>query len=743
MMVAVAAAYFAARWRVRTVLKRAPEKIGLNIQQSATGFTISKSDQGHTLFKVQASKAVQFKLGGRTELHDVEITVYGRDSSRFDRIFGQDFVYEPSSGNISAEGEVRIDLEANPEGVLNPDQSQPRELKNPIHLQTSGLVFNQKTGDAYTKEKIEFTVENARGSAMGASYTAKNSVLTLQSEINIALSGFASDLTPASITASHGTIEKDPALVSLEHPQLRYGAKLARAGDAVLFLRPNSKIDRVLAKGDVILQSTGEQPMSARANQMEMFLSPEGAELRNAVLSGDVHIETAGNQAIRVDAGQVNGDFAKGNQLAKIRAEKLVKMIQTHDRRSNPSGDAQDFELRASGMDFFLADGRRLQRAETSGAAEAIISSKNGDAATEHTLISAGKFRAQFDGSGQLRTIHGAPDARITSKSDKDKKDSADRVSSSDVLDLIFEQSNSISSISQSGHFVYTEGDRKVVAERATYTPADRRIALTGSPRMTDKGISVVARGMQMDFAIGNAVAEGQVKTTYTGLKPMQQGALLASSDPIHVTADTMTATRSPSKANYQGNARLWQGTDVISAPSIEFDQDRRSVLARSPGIGQVSISLLQAGKASKPELVTITSRSFSYVDQERKAHLEGPVLVTQSNATIAADQMEIFLQPNGQASTSGTAPGTGKVERIVGQGNILITQTGRKATGDQLVYTASDDKFVLSGKSPSIFDATHGRITGVSLTLFGRDGRVLVEGSDKSPALTQSQVAR
>jgi lipopolysaccharide export system protein LptA len=72
-----------------------------------------------------------------------------------------------------------------------------------------------------------------------------------------------------------------------------------------------------------------------------------------------------------------------------------------------------------------------------------------------------------------------------------------------------------------------------------------------------------------------------------------------------------------------------------------------------------------------------------------------------------------------------------------------LITQTGRKATGDQLVYTASDDKFVLSGKSPSIFDATHGKITGVSLTLFGRDGRVLVEGSDKSPALTESQVAR
>ncbi len=322
-------------------------------------------------------------------------------------------------------------------------------------------------------------------------------------------------------------------------------------------------------------------------------------------------------------------------------------------------------------------------------------------------------------------------------------------MSSSDILDVIFEQRNTVSSISQSGYFVYTEGDRKGTAERAVYTPADRRIALTGSPRMTDKGISVVARSMRMDFATGDAVAEGQVKTTYTGLKPMQQGALLASSDPIHVTADTMTATRSPSKANYQGNARLWQGANVISAPSIEFDQNRRSVIARAFATGQVSISLLQAAKASKPELVTVTSKSFSYVDQERKAHLEGPVVVrqssvSQSDATIAADQMDMFLQPSGQESSPGTSPaGAGKVERIVAQGNILITQQGREATGDQLVYTASDDKFVLTGKSPSIFDATHGKITGVSLTLFGRDGRVLVEGSDKSPALTQSQVAR
>lgn len=109
----VAAVYFYARHRVQNALKEVPARIGLEIQQSAQGFTVSRSEQGHTLFKVQASKAVQFKSGGRAELHDVTITLYGRDSSRFDQIYGADFEYDPQSGDVIGKGEVQMDLEAN------------------------------------------------------------------------------------------------------------------------------------------------------------------------------------------------------------------------------------------------------------------------------------------------------------------------------------------------------------------------------------------------------------------------------------------------------------------------------------------------------------------------------------------------------------------------------------------------------------------------------------------------------
>src|SRR5215468_11775288 len=128
----VAGIYVHRRAQVRSVLKFIPTKMNVDIQQTAEGFKVSKSEQGRTLFTIQASKAVQFKLGGRAELHNVTITLYGRDSSRYDQIYGDDFAYDPQTGDVTAKGEVRIDLEANPEGLLKPDQSAPSALKNPV-----------------------------------------------------------------------------------------------------------------------------------------------------------------------------------------------------------------------------------------------------------------------------------------------------------------------------------------------------------------------------------------------------------------------------------------------------------------------------------------------------------------------------------------------------------------------------------------------------------------------------------
>src|SRR5512146_2925046 len=145
-VVVVAGFYFYARIQLRKIVKEAPQKLGVDIQQSTEGFSFSKSEGGRTLFTIRATKAVQYKQGGKATLENVNIIVYGRGGNRFDQISGSGFEYDPQAGIVSANGEVNIDLQANTVGPTQPDQQVPKELKNPIHLKTSALGLNQKTG---------------------------------------------------------------------------------------------------------------------------------------------------------------------------------------------------------------------------------------------------------------------------------------------------------------------------------------------------------------------------------------------------------------------------------------------------------------------------------------------------------------------------------------------------------------------------------------------------------------------
>src|SRR5271163_3279524 len=187
--VVVAGMYFYARQRQRNVLKELPNKIGIEIKQTAAGFQFSKSDGKRTLFTVQAGSLKQFQIDGSAELHNVSIVLYGRDSSRFDQIYGDDFSYDKKSGDVTASGDVQIDLEANPTGLTGPDQGTPKELKNPIHLKTRDLVFNEGSGDASTDARVDFRTPQASGWAVGVQYSAKSNTLTLVSQIHMTMGG--------------------------------------------------------------------------------------------------------------------------------------------------------------------------------------------------------------------------------------------------------------------------------------------------------------------------------------------------------------------------------------------------------------------------------------------------------------------------------------------------------------------------------------------------------------------------
>ena len=120
-----------------------------------------------------------------------------------------------------SKGEVHIDLEGNAEGQKVDEQAPPREMHNPIHLRTEGMVFNQKTGMAETEGLIDFRVPQATGTAHGATYDSKKNELTLHSDIDIQTEG----KQPTHIQALHGTISKEPRLLTMDSVQMSGGER--------------------------------------------------------------------------------------------------------------------------------------------------------------------------------------------------------------------------------------------------------------------------------------------------------------------------------------------------------------------------------------------------------------------------------------------------------------------------------------------------------------------------------------
>jgi lipopolysaccharide export system protein LptA len=761
----VAISYWIARSRVAPVLHSVPQQLGFDVQQTSNGFSFSKSEGGRTIFTVRASNAVQFKTGGRADLKDVHIVIYGKSHERYDEIYGNEFVYDQSSGDITASGEVHIDLQGYAEGPLKPDQAPPDELKNPIHLLTHALSFNQKTGIAQTDEVVEFRTVQASGTAKGAYLDSRNNKLLLKSDVHIVTTGERA----AVITGSSGSIQKDPREAVLENAHIDQPDRNVTADQMTLTFEPDNTVQHVVAEGNVHIQSRGPTVVDITGPRGDLNMGVKNS-VEQAIVSGGAKFETHGANLTHGGADTFILDFESQNQPSLFHMVKNAWMHQ--DPKPQGTGTSgQPMEIAADQLNFKLGEGNELKTGDTVGKAKITIfpapagskRPKGGDKSNHDnlggnatTVATAGKFHATFGDSNRMQTLHGSPSARIISSS----PGLPDKVSTSENLDVTFTPDGGAEKLVQTGDFRYHEasakpdtGGRAAFADVATYTPADEVLVMNGSPRVIDGGMTTTAIVIRINRQTGDAFAENDVKTTYSDLKPQLNGALLASSDPIHVTAAQMTARNQPGLAHYTGNVRLWQGANVVRAPKIDFDNTNRSMVAQGDASQPVTSLFVQQGQDGKLTPVDVTAEKLVYVDEERRARYTGNVFSKSTMGTVSAQQIDVYLKAadrseNGSQTSAAKVPvvgpeGPSKIDHMVAIGKVIVTQPNRRAVGDRLVYTAADGKYYLTGKSPSIFDAEHGSVWGDSLTFYSHDDRVLIESKHSSPTITRARTTK
>jgi lipopolysaccharide export system protein LptA len=720
---AVLAVLVAAGFYLRGILKSwrqpavHPKNLPQDAAQVATGFTYSQSDGGKTIFKISATSVQQSKDLQRVQLQDASIILYGKEGDRSDRIFGDDFQINKGTGDVIAKGEVHIDLETNspvggmPDGVSMPDKST-------VHLKTRGLVFNQNTGVAQTKELIEFRIPEAGGSAVGAIYDSRSGVLELKSSVQIVTTG----RQKANITAQSATVLRVPQRIIMRGAKIEQPPRSITTEQLTVMLRPDNTVERITGAGGVHARGEGPKGFEVNAATGELILDAS-SQLRSGNLSGGVTLVSRGEQPAEGKADRLLLAFGPKGRLQQARAEDAVEFKQGDPAKSQ--------ELHAAAVDLYLREGKLLEKATTSaGPAQIVLSQKD-----TRSTISAGQFEAKFGEQNRLRSVFGNGNASVVSAT----PGHPDRVTTSRDITATFNNKGEIASAEQTGDFRYQEGDRKGVAERARYNPADETYDLTGSPRMSSGELALTADDIQLSRKTGGAFAQGNVKTTYNQ-KAQPNGAMLGSADPVHVTGRTMTASRPGGTARYT-DARLWRGPDIVEAPSIVFDHDRRSLQAESSKAGRVASVFVQPNKNGKLTPVNVSADKLTYVDSDRKAVFSGTVVVGIEGGTIDADSVQTILRSRGAQSEVQSAS---QLDRIVAQGNVRIKQPNREASGSQLLYTGAEEKFVLTGSPaspPSIFDAERGQISGDSLTFFTHDGRVLVGSRESSQSQTQTKV--
>jgi lipopolysaccharide export system protein LptA len=592
---------------------------------------------------------------------------------------------------------------------------------------------------------------------------------------------------PVLLTASRAELDRQHERALLT--QAKYVAvgdkggagETAQARDVVVHLRPDGTVERVEAEGEVKL--TNGLGSSMEAPRGEMTLSAQSQPHSAVMLGGVKYTADEPLRQGKGEAAEVRTAFDKAGHpehVVMTGAVHFKERIRT-DATSEAWGER---ELNAGQMDVALSSdkaGKTLLRdAKATGNAQLKVMNpavKSGGATS--SALAGNVLTAHFVRVGDadhLAEVHG--DGH-TSMHRVDAKGVVE-TSSGDSLVAYFrpaiagaargsdagkgQGADEISSATEQGHVVMTElpvkkpGDsaapieERVTAERAVYDGELERTTLTGNVQVSD-GTSVLwADRVVSEHKTGDATANGSVKASFS-----QAG---SAQEPAHVLAARAELKHDSQVAIFYGvagkPARLWQGASQVDAPVIEFEQKHKRLLAHGEGPGApgaVHTVLVSGGSSAKPEaakagkqvgggrtsILRVVSRELVYSDEVRRADFTGGVQVDGADGSMRGERAVVYLQA-AKTAVAGGAAGEGfmggSVERVVASGQIEIQQPGRHASGEQLVYTASDGMFVLTGTAkvlPKVVDDHQGTVTGTSLRFHAGDENVVVSNEGDS----------
>jgi len=770
-----AGVYVRRKWVAHREKEEAPPPAPDGVVRQESGLTFSSGVGTQKLFTVEASKATNFKENAASLLEDVKITIFGKTGERHDVIHTHSCEYEKDGQSIVCNGEVQLDLQSAEDAARAEKKHEGAPQK--VHVETRGVTFNRSTGVAQSDQPVKFVFPNGQGEAVGVQYGTEEGAVRLSRDVNFLLTAGATQVgknasmrlhEPVHVSAKSADFERDSRILHLRGPaEARTATVQLRAGEITLSLDKTFHAEKLVAsagpggRNPEVASEGKDSRMHLSAETLTVIFVPEGWLTKMEAAGG-----VKGSQESGEDADDFTADNAFMEMRPKVNQPKDLNLKGNVQLTSRMEKTGQSRKLETSALLVEFAERKKSEsmvpkHAETLArgtiewsdpVTQTTASRLAGETGLARTILAADRLELKFGSDGKAnqlvasgnvateRTLPGKPQQTATAQDGNAQL-----------------QAGVWSQIELQGGVQLKDADRSGQADRAVFVRSTQSATLAGNAVVRDATTETHASHITFVQNTGEIRADGGVRSTDF---PSKGNSPQLAPVPANISADALRANSGTGRGLYMGHARLWQGDSVMEADAIEILRDAkilnasgsvRAVFPQNPGQSPAQALTVRQLGTRRPKLWHISAETLSYSEVESRAHLEKNIVAKSAEQEIRAPLMDLYFargEKNSPTPARASPPATAQsgaqqISRAVATGGVTVEQGPRRATAERGEYSAAEGKFVMTGGSPTIFDASEGTTTGRQLTFFLADDTIIVDSEDGSRTLTKHRVEK
>ncbi len=715
------------------VLRKGRAELSTNVTGRVENYERRVEEGGRMTMLVRAAVATDFE-DGHHELTQAHIEQYPKPNEPGNKIDAREALYFVETETVVFNGDVQI------------------ETGDRLHVSSQSVTYDVKKQTGESPGALSFTRDNVSGKADAATVNGQEKHLELRGNVEITVAPAPKDEAakkdqnaksplgvnvsgqPVTIRAQHGDFDQLKMQLAFTGGATAEQGPDLMSGDSLTgFLNAQRQVQRIEARGNSYLRSN-EPGHAAEVHSvnMDFFFIDVKQQLEHGVASQNVQARTldADSEATLTTPTDVQVFFdtqTDKSLLKEMRAEgrPVVTMSAPKSRANDPK--AANKRLTANTVHLtWRATGKDLEHAEAIGDAELVIEPVQQTPQADRKVMTAPRFDGDFYEEGNLAKefkATGGSKTVITPLVQTEKR--GVRTLTSETTVVVFtRETQEAERVDAQGDAKFNEADRNGQAQNATYTASDTTVRLRGGePVAWDSRARIKAVEIDTNTTTKITYARQHVETTYYnqeqtgGATPFEKV-----KSPVFVTSNEAEFRHDEGLGVYTGDARAWQDDNFVRGDRITIRRDSR----RMESEGHVQSALYRARRkdASGNSVVVpvfATSARMFYSDADRLIHYEGDVDIKQGTERMTSEVADVYLQKD-QA----------EVDHTVAQRNVVVTQPGKRGTGDWAQYTAADETVVLTGNPARVVDPEQGTTEGRRMTVFLRENRVV---SDSAPA--------